>query len=390
MYLHSTVAALILGGLVLWSRPSASDVEWPQDRSDGYLPSTEAVVEGFPCVAAGTCRIQRIRNVPTCPGMKVVETIRIDYSRVTNPNAGPECTRQDHWLVRGDGSAPVLLVTDCLLQDRPRPPGASATAIVGCDLFFRYFEDGDSTSRIRDVRIHLDTLQPYREIESDGVLRKTTTRRAIRLPRGKGVAGSPLIAIDGPATLDKETILAEAVAGSPGLATTNDDPPCVRAGTCRITHTGSVPTCTGMRIVDTMSTTGPTAPDGDPECPGRSYWLVRGADASPVLLAEDCVTQIGAATTGASTIEIKKCDILFKYMEHTYDDGCLVREVGIHLDTLKVFKQTERDGVVRKDECKSRTARRRTIRLPQGRGVADSPLIDLDGRDLRDTRAARP
>jgi hypothetical protein len=99
---------------------------------------------------------------------------------------------------------------------------------------------------------------------------------------------------------------------------------------------------------------------------------------------------MGAATTGASTIEIKKCDILFKYMEHTYDDGCLVREVGIHLDTLKVFKQTERDGVVRKDECKSRTARRRTIRLPRGKGAAESPLIELDGRDLLDTRAARP
>jgi hypothetical protein len=148
LHLHSTVAALILGGLVLWSRPSASDVEWPRDRSDGYFPSTEAVVEDFPCVPAGTCRIQRIRNVPTCPGMKVVETIRIDNGRLTNPDAGPECTRQDHWLVRGDGSPPVLLVTDCLLQDRPRPPGASATAIVGCDLFFRYFEDGDSTSRI--------------------------------------------------------------------------------------------------------------------------------------------------------------------------------------------------------------------------------------------------
>jgi hypothetical protein len=142
-----------------------------------------------------------------------------------------------------------------------------------------------------------------------------------------------------------------------------------------------------MKIVDTRSTMGPTEPDGAAECVGRSYWLVRGADASPVLLGEDCVTQMGAATTGASTIEIKKCDILFKYMEHTYDDGCLVREVGIHLDTLKVFKQTERDGVARRNECKSRTAKRRTIRLPQGKGVADSRLIDLDGRDLRDTGA---
>jgi hypothetical protein len=149
-----------------------------------------------------------------------------------------------------------------------------------------------------------------------------------------------------------------------------------------------VPKCTSMKIVDTRSTMGPTEPDGNgDECAGRSYWLVRGADASPVLLAEDCDSQTGAATTGTATIEIKQCDVLFKYMEFQYDDECLVREVGIHLDTLKVFKQTERAGVVRKNECKSQTGRRRTIRLPQGKGVADSPLIDLDGRD---TRAARP
>jgi hypothetical protein len=319
--------------------------------------------------------------------MKVVETIRIDYGRSTNPDAGPECTRQDHWLVRGDGSPPVLLVTDCLLQEGSRLPGASATAIVGCDLFFRYFEHGDSTSLIRDVRIHLDTLQPYREIESDGVLRKPTTRRAIRLPRGKGVAGSPLIAIDGPATLDKEIILPEVATSAPASTASVGDPVCVGAGTCRIERMWMVPKCTSMKIVDTRSTLGPTEPDGSAECVGRSYWLVRGADASPVLLAEDCEIQTGAATTGTSTIEIKKCDIFFKYMEQEYDDECLVREVGVHLDTLKVFKQIERDGVVRKNECKSRTAKRRTIRLPQGKGVADSPLIDLDGRDLCDTRA---
>jgi hypothetical protein len=146
-----------------------------------------------------------------------------------------------------------------------------------------------------------------------------------------------------------------------------------------------------MKIVDTRSTMGPTEPDnnGD-ECVARSYWLVRGADASPVLLAEDCEFQTGSATTGTATIEVKRCDISFKYVEYEYDDECLVREVGIHLDALKVFKQTERAGVVRRNECRSRTAKPRTIRLPRGKGVADSPLIHLDGRDLRDTRAARP
>jgi hypothetical protein len=187
--------------------------------------------------------------------------------------------------------------------------------------------------------------------------------------------------------LDKEIILPEVATSAPASTASVGDPVCVGAGTCRIERMWMVPKCTSMKIVDTRSTLGPTEPDGSAECVGRSYWLVRGADASPVLLAEDCEIQTGAATTGTSTIEIKKCDIFFKYMEQEYDDECLVREVGVHLDTLKVFKQIERDGVVRKNECKSRTAKRRTIRLPQGKGVADSPLIDLDGRDLCDTRA---
>ncbi len=401
MHFPSTLIALVLASFLLGARTSASDVAGPPDGMTAGPRAAKATADDPPCVPARTCRITRTRNVPTCPGIKIVDATPTSHpstSYLTNPDAGPVRIRQQYWLTRGAGSPPVLLVEDSLLQDGSEPPGDSATEIVGCDLLFTYFErQRDSTCRIRDVRIHLDTLQPYREIESDGVLVRNrgytsnpATRRAIRLPRGRGVAGSPLIAIDGPATLDKETSLPEVVAGSPVSATTNDDPPCVRAGTCRITHTGSVPTCTGMKIVDTMSTTGPTAPDGDPQCAGRSYWLVRGADASPVLLAEDCVTQMGAATTGTSTIEIKKCDVLFKYMEYTYDDGCFIREVGIHLDTLKVFRETEHDGVVRKNECKSRTTKGRAIRLPRGKGVADSPLIELDGRNLLDTGAARP
>jgi len=95
-------------------------------------------------------------------------------------------------------------------------------------------------------------------------------------------------------------------AGSPVSATTNDDPPCVRAGTCRITHTGSVPTCTGMKIRRHDVDHGSTAPDGDPQCAGRSYWLVRGADASRSSWLGLRGTQMGGRLLVTSTIEIKK------------------------------------------------------------------------------------
>ena len=260
---------------------------------------------------------------------------------------------------------------------------------MGCDLLFRYFDEGDTGCRIREVGIHLDTLQTYREIESDGVLvlkrgyaSDPKTRRAIRLPRGKGVAGSPLIGIDGPATLDKETNLPELATGVPSPAANVGDPPCVGAGTCRITRSWGVPRQPRMRIVATVSTVGPFQPDGNgDECVARSYWLVRGAPA--VLLAKDCEIQTGAATTGTASVEIRDGNLFFKYVEVKWDDECVVRDVGIHLDMLHVFREAERAGKIRKDDCKSQTPRWRTIPLQRGKGDAGSPLIELDTRTVR-------
>lgn len=397
MHLHPTLAALIFGGVVFWTRPAACDVQRVPDRSKGYFASPDTVVDDFPCVRAKTCRVLRIRNASTCTGVKIVETIRIhgQMTELTNPDAGLECARQDHWLVREDSSPPVLLVEDCSLQAGTEPPGATATEIVGCDILFRYFElRRDSTCRIREVGIHLDTLQAYREIESDGVLTQNAgytsnpaTRRAIHLPRGRGVDGSPLIEIDGPATLDKKTSLPELAKNTPPMATSIGDPLCVGTGTCSIARTWNVPKCTGMKVVDTRSTMGPTKPDDAAECVGRSYWLVRGADSPPVLLAEDCEVQTGAASTGTSTILIEGCDALFKYTESKWDDDCIIREVGIHLSTLQPFKETEREGVLRKDVCRIRVPKQRAIRLPRGKGGADSPLIKLDGPTARESRA---
>jgi hypothetical protein len=397
MHLHPTLAVLAFASLFPWARTSLGDVQEAQDESNGYFPSPEAVMGDLPCVRGKTCRVERIRNVSTHPGMKVVETIRIRESPtayLTIPDAGLECFRQDHWLIRGNGLSPVLLVSDCLQQDRPGQPGASATEIAGDDLLFRYFDAGESSCLIREVGIHLHTLQIFKEIESDGVLVprrhgyaiNPASSRAIRLPLGRGVEGSPLVFIDGPATLDKETRLASVVTSTVASTPAVGEPPCVGAGTCRIKRTWDVPKCAGMKVVDTRFTMGPFQPDGDFECLERAYWLVRGADAPPVLLAEDCEDQTSSATTGTSTIQIDRCNILFKYMEYTYDHGCLLRDVGIDLRSLLVFKEAERDGTVRNGGCRSRTSRRRTIRLPRGKGDSESPLVEIDGPNLLDTR----
>ncbi len=208
----------------------------------------------------------------------------------------------------------------------------------------------------------------------------SATRRAILLPLGKGIVGSPLVDIDGRATLDKKTPLPEVAAKVPVSTTNVGNLSCIRDGSCRVARAWNVPKYAGAQILDTRSTLGPLQPDGNgDECVGRSYWLVRGADASPVLLAEDCETQTAAATTGTATFRIENCNLLFKYVEIEWDDACFIREIGLHLDTLQVFTETQRDGVIRKDQCKGRASRRRAIHLPRGKGVTGNPLIELDG-----------
>jgi hypothetical protein len=167
--------------------------------------------------------------------------------------------------------------------------------------------------------------------------------------------------------------------GSASAETSAGVVPCVATGTCRIMPTLNVPTCGDMKIVETTTIKDLKAPSDDVECIQRSYWLIRNSDAPPILLAVDCTEQIGAATTGTSTIKIEKCDLQFLYMEYWYDDHCIVREVGINLTTLKPFQETEADGVVRKNECDDRSSTPRAIQLPHGRGVEGSPLIDLTG-----------
>jgi hypothetical protein len=66
-------------------------------------------------------------------------------------------------------------------------------------------------------------------------------------------------------------------------------------------------------------------------------------------------------------------------VEIEWDDACFVREIGLRLDTLQVFRETQREGVVRKAQCKARASRRRAIHLPRGKGVPGNPLIELDG-----------
>jgi hypothetical protein len=389
LQVHPTLIALLCGGLVVWARPASGASQAAEDRATGYFASPQRAVDALPCVRAETCRILRARDVPECPSLMVVETLRTrrEPSDGASSNSDLGCIRQAHWLLRGDGSPPVLLVEDCSLQEGTDPPGASATEIVGCDISFRYFElRKDSTCRIRQAGVHLDTLQPYGEIESEGVLTRnagytsdSTTRRRVHLPRGKGTLGSPLIVIDGPAVVVNEPSLSKAAKSTSSSTSTAStaEPACVGTGTCRIASTRILPKCPGKKIMETRSTMGSTKPDADAECVERSHWLIRDGG-TPVLLAEDCESQVGAATTGVSTIQIEKCALTFKYVEQEWDDECIVREIGIHLDELGIFRESERDGVIRKSKCTSRTGRQRPVHLRRGRGTAESPLIELD------------
>jgi hypothetical protein len=331
--------------------------------------------------------------------LKVVETMRIssEPSQSAKQDAGITCLRQDHWLLRGDSSPPILLVEDCYQQEGTDSPGASATEIVGCDISFRYFErQRDSTCRIREARVHLDTLLPFGEVESEGILTRNAgytsdfaTRRGVHLPHGKGILGSPLVVIDGPAVVVKEASLPKLAKS--GTTSTNTvslaEPACVGVGSCRIADTRVLAKCPGKKIMETRSTMGSTKPDADAECVERSHWLIR-AGGTPVLLAEDCESQVGAATTGTSTIQIEKCALTFRYVEQEWDDECIVREVGIHLNGLGIFKESERDGAIRKSGCTSR-ARQRPVHLRRGKGTEDSPLVELDNPAKQEIRSRR-
>ena len=388
MHLHPTLAALLLGSLVVWAQPAVGADNTASDRLSGYFLPPKEEFNVLACVQNNTCRVLRAREVPTCPRLKVVETMRIpsETSEEARHGTDIECLRQDHWLLRGE-SPPVLLVEDCYLQAGTDPPGASATEISGCDISFRYFERrNDSICRIREARVHLDTLQPFEEVESEGLPTRnagytsdSATRRGIHLPHGKGILGSPLIVIDGPAVADNEASLPKLAKS--GTTSTNPvstaEPACVGTGTCRIANTRVLPKCPGKKLIETRSTMGSTKPDADAECVERSHWLIRD-DSTPVLLAEDCEIQTGAATTGTSTIQIEKCAVTFRYVEQEWDDECIVREVGVHLNGLGIFKESERDGVIRKSRCTSRAARQRPVHLHRGKGTEDSPLVELD------------
>jgi hypothetical protein len=389
LQVHPTLAAVFLGSVAVWAPPESSADQVAQDRVTGYFPSLDGVASVLPCVQAKTCRILRARDVPACPSFKVVETMRTlsDPSEGTKHDAGLACLRQDHWLLRGDSSPPILLVEDCYQQEGTDPPGASATEIVSCDISFRYFErQGDSTCRIREARVHLDTLRPFGEVESEGILTRnggytsdSGTRRGVHLPHGKGTLGSPLVVIDGPAVVDKDARLPKLAnsASTSTNAASAAEPACVGAGSCRIANTRVLAKCPGKQIMETRSTMGSTKPDADAECVERSHWLIRDGG-TPVLLAEDCESQVGAATTGTSTVQIEKCALTFRYVEQEWDNECIVREVGIHLNGLGIFKESERNGVIRKSGCMSRAARQRPVHLCRGKGTEDSPLVELD------------
>ena len=176
------------------------------------------------------------------------------------------------------------------------------------------------------------------------------------------------------------TTLAE-LSDSTGNAT--GGPPCIDSGACRIVRTTKVPRCSGMEILETV-TTGECCLPPAYECERRSYWLRRAEGAQPVLLTEDCAQQIGADTLGVATMRITKCDLIINYTELFEDDDCLVRTIGIRLDALQLFGQTEGTGKYRKDQCQA--SKIKPVRLPQGKGILGSPLVRLDSPTVQEER----
>ena len=178
-------------------------------------------------------------------------------------------------------------------------------------------------------------------------------------------------------------------AGPAGIAAAKATPaekfaalPCVEAKTCGVTRTLDLPKCTGVKIEETQASKVPDSSESDHDCRRRSFWLSRATSTPPVLLAEDCVAQIGADSLGTAKLEVEKCDLRFRYLQYLYDDNCMIREVGIHLDSLRLFGQAESIGVIRKGECK--TTKRRAIRLQPGKGTVESPMVALDGPTVQE------
>jgi hypothetical protein len=160
--------------------------------------------------------------------------------------------------------------------------------------------------------------------------------------------------------------------------------PCIESKTCSVTRTWDLPKCAGMKIEETQASRIPDSPGNDDDCQRRSFWLSRATSTSPVLLAEDCVDQTGADSLGTAKVEVEKCDLRFRYLQYLYDDNCMIRDVGIHLNSLALFGETESVGVMRKGECRS--TKRRAIHLPPGKGVVGAPLVALDGPTAQEVR----
>jgi hypothetical protein len=138
-----------------------------------------------------------------------------------------------------------------------------------------------------------------------------------------------------------------------------------------------------MEIVETVATGECCLPPAY-ECERRSYWLRKAEEAQPVLLTEDCAQQTAADSLGIAVLRIAKCDLVINYTQLLYDQDCLVRTIGVHLDTLQLFSQAQGIGTDRKGRCQ--TAKLKPIRLPRGKGVPNSPLVRLDSSTVEEER----
>ena len=205
MHLHSAVALLLSAALLLWpASPFCADGGTPTTSAES-LGSTAKATGGPPCIDSGACRIVRATKVPRCPEMEIVETVTTGECCL--PPAY-ECERRSYWLRNSEGTQPVLLTEDCVQQSGADTLGVARMRITKCDLVINYTQLlYDDDCLVRTIDIHLDALQLFGQAEGAGKYRKdrcqVSKTKPVRLPRGKGTSGSPLVRLDGP-TVEEE------------------------------------------------------------------------------------------------------------------------------------------------------------------------------------------
>ena len=168
--------------------------------SGGTQATTPSPAMSLSCLREGACRVERESGPPKCQQLRIVETVP-----TTEPKNAEECVLRSYWLIQGETEEAILLANACVAQVVAAELGEATTRLTGCKLQIRYVEFlWDKDCVVRNLQIDLRTLQVLGQFESKGTSHgsqcrsRPATRHRIRLPRGTGKPGSPLVVLDQP------------------------------------------------------------------------------------------------------------------------------------------------------------------------------------------------